>query len=98
LDVLETAVLDSGRWKKWLQPGEGGLDFKALSPARQSWLLQTGSRYVWTNPAVRAARQQLYTNLSPILPDPHAYVVDRIVRVMDHYVNAFGLFDALSKL
>ena len=30
------------------------------------------------------------------LPDPHTYVVDRIVASMDRYINAFGLFNALE--
>ena len=42
----------------------------------------------------KTARRQLYANLSPILPDPHRYVVDRIARSIDHYVNRFHLFNA----
>jgi len=92
--ALEKAVVASGRWQKWLQPEEKGKDFKALTPARQSWLLETGARYIWTQPEVLAARQALYHNLSAVMPDPNQYVVARIARRMDAYVNAFGLFDA----
>ncbi len=96
--ILQQAVVASDRWKKWLLPDERGLDFSQLLPERQDWLTQTGARYIWTDPAVQAARGQLYQNLAPIMPDPHAYVVDRIVRVVNKYINAFHLFDSLAWL
>ena len=98
VDALEQAVVASGRWRKWLQPGERGRDFADLPPQRRLWLAQTGSRYVWTEPPVVAARRELYAHLSLVVPDPHAYVVDRIARAIDKYVTAFGLFDAVTLL
>ncbi len=94
MHVLEQAVVDSGRWKKWLQPDERGKDFGVLAPERRTWLAQTGARYIWTNPAVLAARQELYANLALVMPDPHGYIIDRIAFSMDRYVRAFNLFDA----
>jgi len=96
INVLTQAVLDSGRWQKWLQPDEVGKAFDELSPSRRDWLVQTGCRYIWTQPAVQTARQQLYQNLDPILPDPHGYVIERIAASIDQYVNNFGLFGSLS--
>jgi tagatose-1,6-bisphosphate aldolase non-catalytic subunit AgaZ/GatZ len=93
LEALEDAVYRSNRWQKWLQPEERDRPFSALDPARRTWLVQTGARYIWTDAAVQAARQQLYANLAPLLPDPHRYVVSRIAQAIDHYVNAFALFD-----
>jgi D-tagatose-1,6-bisphosphate aldolase subunit GatZ/KbaZ len=98
LEMLEGAVHASNRWQKWLQTGEEEVDFFDLAPARRAWLVQTGARYVWTDPNVQAARQLLYANLRPVLTDPNQYVVERIARSMDRYVNAFGLFDANSLL
>lgn len=96
METLEQAVVDSGRWQKWLQPHEQGTAFADLSAGRRAWLVQTGSRYIWTQPAVVAARQTLYRNLSAILPDPHAVVVERIAEVMEKYVVAFHLFASLE--
>lgn len=93
MERLEQAVLDSGRWQKWLQPEEQGLPFHSLSNSRKSWLVRTGARYIWTVPDVLAGRSQLYENLSEVTPDPGQYVVERIVLSMDHYVNNFNLFD-----
>jgi D-tagatose-1,6-bisphosphate aldolase subunit GatZ/KbaZ len=94
MDCLRQAVLDSGRWLKWLQPAEQGLDFTELEPARQEWLLRTGARYIWTDRNVLAARKQLYDNLQPVLPDPHGYVVDVIGRSIEKYLREFNLLEA----
>ena len=98
LEALEDAVYRSNRWQKWLQPEERTLAFAELPAARRTWLVQTGARYIWTDTQVQAAREQLYANLSPILPDPHQAVVQRIALSIDAYANAFGLFNANSLL
>ena len=98
MQALEQAVVASGRWKKWLEPTEKGKEFHRLAPARRTWLVETGARYVWTDPAVEAARQKLYSNLHPVMLDPHEFVVDRIVAVMDKYIEAFNLMDLLGHL
>jgi tagatose-1,6-bisphosphate aldolase non-catalytic subunit AgaZ/GatZ len=89
-----TAVYRSGRWRKWLQDGERALAFSEIQPQRRAWLVQTGARYVWTDPAVLAARRTLYRNLSAVLPDADGYVVERIVAAMEKYVVAFNLENA----
>lgn len=98
LEVLRDAVVRSGRWKKWLQYDELNKEFPALSPGRQEWLVETGARYIWTEPAVLTARQRLNDNLAPVMRDPNAYVVERIALSMDKYVRAFNLFDAQTLL
>jgi hypothetical protein len=94
--ALERAVLESGRFEKWLQPDERGRDLRDLSPERRSWLTQTGARYVWAAPGVVEARRRLYANLATVMIDPHLCVVERVARAIDKYVNAFGLFDSLA--
>jgi D-tagatose-1,6-bisphosphate aldolase subunit GatZ/KbaZ len=94
--VLETTVCDSGRWRKWLLPGEG--DWDGLSPERRAWLTQTGARYIWTHSAVALARRTLYGNLCRVISDPHQVVVERIAQAMERYVVAFRLFDSLVLL
>ena len=98
LERLEQAVLDSNRWQKWLQPQEEYLSFHSLSAERRDWLVRTGARYIWTVPEVLEARNQLYENLSAVMPEPDQYVVERIARSLDHYVNNFNLFDANNLL
>lgn len=98
LDIaLKQAVVESGRWKKWLQPEEKDLPFEALSPERQRWLVATGSRYVWTHPAVQAARRQLYAMLAPWI-DAQAYVRDRLKAYLQKYFHAFNLIGFNERL
>lgn len=88
--ALRGALLQSGRWKKWLQPDEAGAAFDGLAPARQDWLLRTGCRYIWTHPEVEAARQDLYEHVRDHADGPafvHWRVKDRIL----HYLHTFNL-------
>lgn len=90
-DALRRAVVDSGRWRKWLLVDEKGMDFEALKSDRRDWLVRTGSRYVWTAPAVVAARERLYENLRRQGIDGPAVVRLAIERSMDRYFQGFGL-------
>jgi D-tagatose-1,6-bisphosphate aldolase subunit GatZ/KbaZ len=98
LKILEEAVIASERWRKWSQPGEEGAIFANLPANRRLWLAQTSARYVWTDPAVMAAREALYSNVQKTMPDPHQYVLDRVAAVVEKYISAFNLFDAMTLL
>lgn len=89
--ALTEAVVESGRWRKWIEPGEPE-KFGALSPERQRWLVTSGARYVWTQATVLKARSRLYSNLAPVMRDPHGWVVERIAEPIEEYVRAFNLF------
>ncbi len=89
-ETLKDAVLRSGRWQKWLQPAERGRDFNALSAGRQTWLVKTGARYIWTDPAVLAARRRLYANLKQDGWDAHGHVVTLIAQSILKYLRAFN--------
>lgn len=88
--ALRNAVVESGRWMKWLQPGEEGKEFGNLDPARQMWLIRTGSRYIWTASEVQKARARLYANLEPYR-DADAYVLWRIKESILRYYHKFNL-------
>lgn len=96
--ALERAVIQSGRWRKWLLPEETGFEFHQLSPSRKEWLIATGSRYVWTDADVLRARQVLYKNLSHERPAPHEFVIGRIAATMQRYVDAFNLRNSAARL
>jgi tagatose-1,6-bisphosphate aldolase non-catalytic subunit AgaZ/GatZ len=98
LEALEAAVLDSNRWRKWLQPDERGRAFAELAPGRRQWLVRTGARYIWTDARVLEARAHLYANLAQVMPDPAGYVVDQIAQAIERYVTRFRLFDAMALL
>ncbi len=88
--AVRDAVVNSRRWTKWLHPNEVGAAFDELDADRQQWLLRTGSRYIWTEPNVLAARRQLYDNVHGYR-DADAYVVWRIQSAILKYYHAFNL-------
>jgi hypothetical protein len=96
-DMLTGAVLESGRWEKWLQPDEPE-DFDQLSAERRHWLVTSGARYVWTDPRVIEARSLLYDNLTSVMTDPDGWVVERIATSIERYVRAFNLFGSAGLL
>jgi D-tagatose-1,6-bisphosphate aldolase subunit GatZ/KbaZ len=96
-EALTQAVVGSGRWRKWLQSDEPE-EFDKLSAERQRWLVTSGARYVWTQPQVVESRSRLYENLTPVMGDPHGWVVDRIAAPIEKYVRAFNLFGSAQLL
>jgi tagatose-1,6-bisphosphate aldolase non-catalytic subunit AgaZ/GatZ len=97
LDTLRDAVVDSGRWRKWLSEDEAGTAFADLPASRQDWLVGTGSRYVWTQPDVEAARSALYDHVAPYR-NAEAYVQWRLKTAILHYMHAFNLIDLSDRL
>ncbi len=88
---LWDAVIKSGRWKKWLQPGEDPGNFYSVPDDRQEWLIKTGCRYIWEDPEVIAVRTLLYRNISIQGIDPSAIVESSIESAMDRYFYRFNL-------
>ncbi len=89
--ILRKAVVESGRWEKWLLPGEESANFETINLERQEWLISTGCRYIWQNAEVLAARAHLYYNL-----ESHGILAEEIVLssiecAMDKYFAAFNL-------
>ena len=88
-DTLRDVLVDSGRWRKWVDH-DGA--FQDLSAEQRETLLATGSRYVWAHPAVEAARETLYEQVAAYR-DADAYVVWRLrsaVMGMLHALNLVG--------
>lgn len=91
--TLWMAVIQSGRWKKWLLPDEKANDFSALDAQRQLWLIKTGCRYIWTKPEVEVARATLYNNLESNGINAEEIVLSKIEKSMDKYFYSFHLVD-----
>jgi len=105
-EALREAVVTSGRWRKWVDTTalDAGADadrlraaFDALPPDRQRWLVATGSRYVWSRPAVQEARARLYENVAPYR-EARAYVEWQIETEITRYLHAFHLVGVLDRL
>ena len=92
-EILWNAVIDSGRWKKWLLPNEDENDFSSIDKDRQLWLIKTGCRYIWTNAEVEVARICLYENLERNGLKAEEIVLSKIEKSMDKYFYNFNLID-----
>jgi len=96
--ILKNAVVASRRWEKWRRGYELGRSFDELSSERQSWLVRTGCRYIWTEDKVVEARRKLYQNLMRNGVEAEKLVIEKIVEVMMKYFRAFNLIDSLPKI
>jgi len=95
-EELVSAVVRSGRWKKWLLEGEK--DFESLKKERKEWILGTCSRYIWANPEIKCAETILHDNLQLNGIDSKNWVLQKIEAVMDKYFRAFNLIDINEKI
>lgn len=95
-EILEKAVLDSNRWKKWLKNNEK--NFYSLDRRRKEWIIKTCSRYVWALPQVKCAQINLYKNLELNGIDAESWVIMKIEESMDKYFRAFNLINLNEKL
>ncbi len=98
MEALREAVIASKRWERWRTPEEKDLAFDRISPDRQGWLLRTGCRYVWTAPALVAARQRLCANLEAAGEPGEAAVARAVADSILHYYRAFGLVGTTARL
>ena len=93
IELLWTAVIESNRWKKWLLPGEKGMQFEDITQERKTWLISTGCRYIWQKPEVVISRYRLYENLKLNGIQAEEIVLMRIEQGMDKYFRSFNLID-----
>jgi len=92
-ELLWSSVIESNRWRKWLQPNEKGLDFYNLADDRMNWLISTGCRYIWQKPEVVISRYKLYENLETNGIEAEEIVLNRIQRDIDKYFRSFNLIN-----
>ncbi len=95
---LWEAVIDSGRWKKWINENESADDFYSIQKSRQVWLIKTGCRYIWENPEVVAARSKLYSNMENHGIKSEIIVQTGIGQAMDRYFHKFNLVNVTGLL
>jgi D-tagatose-1,6-bisphosphate aldolase subunit GatZ/KbaZ len=96
--ALKKCIIESGRWKKWLLRNEKDKDIHELSPDRQRWLLQTGSRYAWAQKSVVETRMHLIQNLKKNGVDGEETVLREIDKKMKKYFTSFNLKNATSRI
>ena len=93
--IVEEKVLASGRWVKWLRPGEKGTTEAALRAdhARRVEVASVCGHYVFTDPQVRAARERLHANARElrIADNPEREILDAVKARIARYIEPFRL-------
>lgn len=96
MDFLGKAVIDSGRWRKWLKEGEK--DINSISRERKDWIIKTSARYVWANPQVKCSQNVLFKNLELNGIEGEGIVLSNIEKAIDKYFREFNLINLNHKL
>ena len=99
---LAEAAFACGRWRKWLLPEQEELDDEAIKSDDRLFhrVVRVAGHYVIDEPAVAAARRQMYENLEKAgeVDDAHGYVLKCIKACIGKCVKPLGLVDITSRL
>ncbi len=99
---LAEAAFDCGRWRKWLLPEHKGIDDEAIRSDSELFdeTVRVAGHYVLDEPAVAAARQQMYHNLQTagVVAEGERYVVDSIKAFIGEHAKSLGLVGITSRL
>ncbi len=94
-EMLETKVLASGRWRKWLPVGKQDYTAEQLLGDRALFdeIIRGCGHYVFEEAIFKQREQELFENIKAHKPevDPERFILDRIKQSIDRYVRAFAL-------
>lgn len=99
--TLETKVLNSGKWKKWLPVSfaDNPLEFLANADNREA-LVRVNGHYFFNDKNIIEAKTRLFSNLKEynVVPDPERLIIEKLKLVINKYVNSFNLKGLTSKI
>lgn len=92
MEAFEQAAVEDGTWKKFAPDDLDSDDRAAFVEENRRNIATCVGRYVFTDPNVVDAREQLYDTIETHTEiDPEEYVVDSVQRAIGRYVEAFNL-------
>ncbi len=101
-EMLETKVLASGRWRKWLPVGKQDYTAEQLLGDRALFdeIIRGCGHYVFEEAIFKQREQELFENIKAHKPevDPERFILDRIKQSIDRYVRAFALEGITGKV
>jgi len=95
--VLETAVIESGRWEKWLTDEFNSIADLRRCRERFDATIAACGHYVFDDPRVVESVAALFTNISKLglVKDPERWVLGKIKQGIDRYVASFNCSNSL---
>ena len=99
METFERAAVEDGTWKKFAPDDLDSDDRAAFVEENRRNIATCVGRYVFTDPDVVEAREQLYDTIETHTEiDPDEYVVETVQDTIDRYVEAFNLTDSATVL
>lgn len=99
METFERAAVEDGTWKKFAPDDLDSDDRAAFVEENRRNIATCVGRYVFTDPDVVEAREQLYDTIETHTEiDPDEYVVKTVQDTIDRYVEAFNLTDSATVL
>jgi len=101
VEILGKAAIECGRWRKWLPPDKEGISETELlsSPELKDLMIQVTGHYVFDDPQVTLAREEMLRNLKAAgIEDAERSVDQRVKTAIDRYIRHFNLVNFTSKI
>lgn len=97
--LLEQAI-KSERWRKWMVGEQKELTVEEIKKdeALSNEILDIAGHYTFNDPTVIEAKQKLVENLETNGIDAERFVIDRIKRALNQYVECYNLEDATERI
>jgi tagatose-1,6-bisphosphate aldolase non-catalytic subunit AgaZ/GatZ len=99
METFEDATIEDETWKKFAPDNLDDDERASFIEENRRNIATCVGRYVFTDPAVVDAREQLYETIETHTEiDPDEYVVDSVQSAIDRYVDAFNLSGSAAVL
>ena len=99
-ETLLLHAIKSERWRKWMVGDQTDLTVNEVlaSESLSEEILDIAGHYTFNNPEVKKEIECLFTNLSSNGIEGNRFVINRIKRSLNQYVEGFNLEGSLTKI
>jgi len=102
VNIIQEAVLKSGKWRKWLFKEDTGLTESDIIADKEKLkeIIIVNGHYMYNEPQVESSIKKLINNLRKYcnIKNPEKIVIDRVKNSIMKYVTAFNLEGLTSKI
>ncbi|MCO7124476.1 class II D-tagatose-bisphosphate aldolase, non-catalytic subunit [Sporolactobacillus shoreicorticis] len=98
--VLQNHAIDCQRWRKWLEGDQKNISIEQVKADTEltAKILDNAGHYTFNDEEVKAEINQMLTHLSSQSIDGDRFVVDRIKRSINNFVEAYNLEGVTSRI
>lgn len=98
--VLQNHAIDCQRWRKWLEGDQKNISVEDVKADHEltAKILDNAGHYTFNDEEVKTEIHQMLANLSTQSIDGDRFVVDRIKRSINNFVEAYNLEGVTSRI